>query len=99
MTADQKRAQAGELRARAARLEHEADVQDTLGLDGLDAMRRSCQSKRRYATPERAGQAAAARKESHLRAYACFFCDGYHLTRQLVETFAEKLFAAEGRAA
>lgn len=92
-TADQKRAEAGLLRSRAVQLEAEADIQDAHGLDGLEAMRKSCLSKRRYATPERAGQAAAARKESHLRVYPCPFCRGFHLTRQAIEAFAETLIA------
>lgn len=77
---------AGKLRSAATELDEVAEDMETVaGKEALQIMERSCQGKRRYDSPEGAGQAASDRKESgetaELRVYACTFCQGFHLTK------------------
>lgn len=70
--------------------EHDGDA----GAQALEAMRRSCQTKRAYSSAEAAGQAAADRKrdgaEEDLRVYQCPFCKEFHLTKSKLEDFQQR---------
>jgi len=82
---------AGKLRLQATELELQAEeMEENVGKDALEAMERSCQGKRRYATAEGAGQAAADRGVPNLRVYQCAFCHDFHLSKTLLKDFADR---------
>ena len=91
MTPEQMRMKAMLLRAQADELDADAAKVESVGDDALERMRKSCQGKKRYATVEAAGSAAAARQkfEDHpLRIYECGFCRQFHLTKAPLDRFA-----------
>lgn len=86
---------AGKLRSAATELDVVAEEMETqAGKDALAVMERSCQGKRRYSSPEAAGQAAQDRKDAgegaELRVYACTFCGDFHLSSQKFATFSRR---------
>lgn len=86
---------AGKLRSAATELDELAEEHESqAGKDALQVMERSCQDKRRYSTPEAAGQAAQDRKDAgetaELRVYQCTFCHDFHLTKSGLGDFASR---------
>lgn len=89
-------AEAADLRRRAAALKQRGMEFDHDAME--DERARSCTGKNRYKTAKAAGTAAdKAKRErgANLRVYPCVFCDGYHLTKTDLETFANNQAAKE----